>query len=292
MKTSSYVNLGCGRRYHPEWINIDFQSYSPDVIKHDLRKGIPLSDRTCEAVYHSAVIEHFDRPTALSFLRDCYRVLKPGGVVRVGTPDLEQQCRIYLEKLAACRNNKDVEADYDWIMLEMYDQFAREKSGGAMVEFLRDAPAEKLDFVFSRIGEEGRQIVHGARKMHAVAPEDPLTVRQRFWHWRRNKRDWFAALFLGDDAMQAMKVGLFRMSGETHKWAYDDMSLSRLLLQAGFVEPVRQAADSSCVPDWNRFNLDTLEDGTHVKPDIFFMEAVRPIQDRAELPTNSVNRCE
>src|SRR5689334_7513501 len=96
---SRMVNLGCGARYHPEWINIDIVPQGQGIIAHKLQQGIPLEDSSCEVLYHSDVIEHFRRKDAFAFMRECFRVLAPGGIVRVGTPDLESIARLYLEKL-------------------------------------------------------------------------------------------------------------------------------------------------------------------------------------------------
>src|SRR4051812_23878919 len=48
------ANLGCGERYHAEWTNIDITTPGPGVIQHDLSRGIPLPDASCEVVYHAA----------------------------------------------------------------------------------------------------------------------------------------------------------------------------------------------------------------------------------------------
>jgi predicted SAM-dependent methyltransferase len=115
-----YLNLGCGNHFHPDWINIDMLSSAPDVIAHDLRKGIPLLDCSCEVVYHSHVIEHFRQDDAVLFMKECLRVLKPGGIIRVAAPDFEAIAKIYLEKLAAIREGDySQEPDYEWIVLEM-----------------------------------------------------------------------------------------------------------------------------------------------------------------------------
>lgn len=84
-----YVNLGCGSRYRPDWTNIDIVSCGPGVIAHDLNKGIPLPDASCDVVYHSNLLEHLQQADALPFLRENYRVLKPGGILRIAVPDLE-----------------------------------------------------------------------------------------------------------------------------------------------------------------------------------------------------------
>ncbi len=59
MKT--YLNLGCGTRYHPAWTNVDMVSKSEHVLAHNLREGIPFPDAHFEVVYHSHVLEHFTR---------------------------------------------------------------------------------------------------------------------------------------------------------------------------------------------------------------------------------------
>jgi predicted SAM-dependent methyltransferase len=269
------VNLGCGARYHPDWINIDIAADSPAVIAHDLSRGIPLGDASCDAVYHSNILEHFRRADARAFICECFRVLKPGGILRVATPDLERLCRLYLEKLEAASAGDPVAAhDYDWLMLELYDQTVREKSGGQMLEFLHQHPLPNEAFVLGRIGEEGRKILAGA-----PAPRSRSLGREIL----RRPRTVFDLLgtgvlkfFFGGDASRALGIGRFRLAGEVHHWMYDRFSLKRLLVSVGFAGPTLRPSDESAIADWNRFHLDTLENGRTIKPDSFFMEAVKP----------------
>jgi len=123
------LNLACGSRMHPAWNNLDFSplvrlaryrrlagvlknlhflsekryqrllAVDPSTICWDLRKGIPFPDNTFEVVYHSHFLEHLDRSVACSFLKDCHRVLKNSGVLRVVVPDLGIRCRNYVETL-------------------------------------------------------------------------------------------------------------------------------------------------------------------------------------------------
>ena len=81
---------------------------------------------------------------------------------------------------------------------------------------------------------------------------------------------------LGAEGRRALAIGRFRLSGEVHQWMYDRYSLARLLKDAGFHETHACDAATSRIPDWGRFNLDTLPDGQVIKPDLFFMEAVKP----------------
>src|SRR5438445_2136934 len=110
--TVNYLNLGCGSRYHARWINIDIVPAGPDVIAHDLRQGIPLPDNSCDVVYHSHVLEHLRRAEAKYLLCECYRVLKPGGILRAAIPDLERICSAYLEKLKAALESDSAADDY------------------------------------------------------------------------------------------------------------------------------------------------------------------------------------
>jgi len=159
-----YLNLGCGGRFHPDWINMDVAPSHPSVIHVDLSKGIPLPDGHCVVVYHAAVLEHFRQGDALGFLQECARVLAPGGVIRVGVPDLERLCQLYLGRLqGAISGDKQAEHDYDWLLLELFDQMVRERSGGAMVAWLRQEPLPNEAFVYARIGEEGRGLVRSLR---------------------------------------------------------------------------------------------------------------------------------
>src|SRR4051812_26231586 len=109
----TYLNLGCGSRYHRDWIHIDIEPSTPHGIAYDLSEGIPQPDNSCDVVYHSHVLEHIRRQHAGPFIAECYRVLKPGGVIRVVVPDLERITRTYLEKLEGASNGDSAaQADY------------------------------------------------------------------------------------------------------------------------------------------------------------------------------------
>ncbi len=279
-----YLNLGCGSRYHPDWINIDIAPQGPGVICNDLSRGIPFPDTSCEVVYHAAVLEHLRRSDAALFMGECYRVLRPGGIVRVGVPDLEKICRLYLAKLTAVLNDdKSAAHDYDWIMLELFDQIVREKSGGGMLDYLRQESLPNEIFVYERTGEEGRELVKELRcsssqlgrkrqllplllyKLRRGFRTLPCLVKSRILFW-----------MLGTEDKRALEIGRFRLAGEVHHWMYDRYSLARLLSLTGFRDPQLHEAHSSSISNWTDFHLDTLPDGQAIKPDLFFIEAIKP----------------
>lgn len=286
-----YVNLGCGARFHPDWVNIDLISTHPEVIAHDLSKGIPLADSSCEAVYHSNVIEHIRFPSVLFFLRECHRVLKPGGVIRVATPDLERICRVYLSKLeGALRGDTRAVQDREWMVLEILDQVVREKSGGEMAAYFQRGPVPNESFIIERIGEEGRSLLKHfeSKPSEPLPPSRPTDPRSKLRIYlsrfcrspRRVLRTILRELkrlilnaALDQHQRKALEIGKFRLSGEVHQWLYDRYSLAELLREAGFSNPEPKEANQSAIPAWKSFFLEVTVEGHVIKPDSLIMEA-------------------
>jgi SAM-dependent methyltransferase len=274
------LNVGCGTRVHPAWTNVDMTVTAPGVIAADLTRGIPFPDNRFDVVYHSHVLEHFRREDAARFMAECRRVLRPGGVVRVVVPDLEQIARLYLQKLDAAASAPDSQAaavEYDWILLEMFDQTVREEPGGGMWRFLMQEPLPARDFVAGRIGNHA---LPNAAASNAPAVRGGLASRLlgRLLQWRRYPhfaREALARVVLGGDHA-SLRVGRFRRSGEVHQWMYDRYSLTRLLASCGYEQARQVGPTESAIPDWRSNNLDTEPDGTVYKPDSLFVEARKP----------------
>lgn len=65
-------------------------------IRHcDATRRIPYPDSSVKALYSSHMIEHLDRRDTAAFLREAWRVLRPGGVIRLSTPDLAELVAAY-----------------------------------------------------------------------------------------------------------------------------------------------------------------------------------------------------
>ena len=89
------LHLGAGTHRPLGWVNVDVVGMAPDLA-WNLRRPLPFPDGAAEAVFLEHVLEHFPLAAGLDLLDECRRVLKPGGIVRVGVPDFGR----YLESYA------------------------------------------------------------------------------------------------------------------------------------------------------------------------------------------------
>jgi predicted SAM-dependent methyltransferase len=89
------LHLGCGSINLTGWINIDLDSPGADMHL-DLRQPLPFETSTVDYVYAEHFIEHVERHDGVRLLQELLRVLKPGGVIRLVTPDLRFLCCTYL----------------------------------------------------------------------------------------------------------------------------------------------------------------------------------------------------
>lgn len=104
-------HLGCGTIFIKDYLNIGWWPHlgedtlyaAPNNVEgtylynHDLVKGIPAADGSLDVVYHSHLLEHLSYAEGIEFTAACFRVLKPGGIMRVLVPDLELWSKNYVE---------------------------------------------------------------------------------------------------------------------------------------------------------------------------------------------------
>lgn len=128
------LHFGCGPRILKGWINIDlaFEPYQgylkyytdkhyPEEIRGDrsdlflidiTTSCIPLPDNSVDLIFHEDFIEHLSQRNQVVFLAESRRVLKPGCVHRVNTPDL----------LVSMREHSDFQAGRSGVYLDEWDK--------------------------------------------------------------------------------------------------------------------------------------------------------------------------
>ena len=76
-----YIQLGCGINRLPGWMNLDMPVF-------DITKPLPWNDQSIDALFLEHVIEHIPSNQAYAFMKEAWRTLKPGGILRLSFPDL------------------------------------------------------------------------------------------------------------------------------------------------------------------------------------------------------------
>jgi predicted SAM-dependent methyltransferase len=94
------LHVGGGWRRLDGWLNTDLQLI-PSVMRMDATERFPFPDEVFEYVYAEHMIEHVPYEKGAFMLRECYRVMRRGGVIRVVTPDLAVILGLYNCKLSA-----------------------------------------------------------------------------------------------------------------------------------------------------------------------------------------------
>jgi predicted SAM-dependent methyltransferase len=127
-----YLDIGCGPNRREGVIGLDFQ-WRPGVdLCWDVTHGIPLPDASLRGVFSEHCIEHLSLADGVAMLEECHRVLRPGGALRVVTPDGE----LYLSEYVRIRGGGDGPMPRD----------AREGHGGVKT------PIMSVNRVFNNFG--------------------------------------------------------------------------------------------------------------------------------------------
>lgn len=92
------LHLGCGKRYISGYVHIDLVNYEHIDYLTSIDDLGMFDNDTIDVIYSCHVLEHFHRNKLNKVLKEWYRVLKPGGILRTSVPDFEALCELYLEK--------------------------------------------------------------------------------------------------------------------------------------------------------------------------------------------------
>ena len=97
------AHLGCGQKnYLPGWVNVDANFVTAKIdLWANLEQGLPFGDNSVERIYSFHVIEHLPDSALAPHFREMFRVLRPGGVIRVGGPNIDNACLKLLQNEAS-----------------------------------------------------------------------------------------------------------------------------------------------------------------------------------------------
>jgi SAM-dependent methyltransferase len=84
------LQIGAGNNRLDGWINSDLEPTSDQIIFINTLEKLPFDDHPVDYVFCEHMIEHINYQGGLFMLRECYRIMKPGGKIRIATPDAEK----------------------------------------------------------------------------------------------------------------------------------------------------------------------------------------------------------
>lgn len=89
------IQVGCSINVLRDWFNVDIIPFYKGSFLMDATKKFPISDNTFDYVFSEHMIEHIDYVQGWHMLRECHRILKPNGKIRIATPDLKKLVDLY-----------------------------------------------------------------------------------------------------------------------------------------------------------------------------------------------------
>jgi len=114
------LQIGAGPNILRGWLNTDllpdfYPEHRRQVVKLDALEVFPFDDASFDYIFSEHQIEHVTEPEARKLIAECYRVLRPGGRIRIATPDLAAVVSLYRANLSR------LEEEYvAWVLERFY----------------------------------------------------------------------------------------------------------------------------------------------------------------------------
>jgi predicted SAM-dependent methyltransferase len=103
------LHIGCGEKYIPGFIHIDVKKFPHVDYVISADKLDMFNDNSVDLIYSCHLLEHFGRHQIEDVLKEWYRVLKLGGILRLAVPDFDAVVDIY-------QKNRNLEEVYGLLM--------------------------------------------------------------------------------------------------------------------------------------------------------------------------------
>ena len=91
------LHLGCGRNSLDGWLNSDQHPKSNNILRLNVTRRFPFEDKLFSYMFSEHMIEHLTYAQGTQMLKECHRILKPNGRIRISTPDLSFLLGLYFD---------------------------------------------------------------------------------------------------------------------------------------------------------------------------------------------------
>ena len=89
------LQLGSGSNCLEGWLNTDFSLVSRRTVFLDATKAFVFADATFDYIFSEHQIENLNYKDGFFMITECYRVLKPGGRIRIATTNVRALVGLY-----------------------------------------------------------------------------------------------------------------------------------------------------------------------------------------------------
>jgi predicted SAM-dependent methyltransferase len=109
------LQLGCGPHYLDGWLATDLAPQDLGKAAFlDVRRKFPFPDAKFDFIIAEQLIEHLSFPAAQHMLRECHRVLRQGGTLRVSTMDIHLARLLLTDPLSDLLQRYVVWSNTEW----------------------------------------------------------------------------------------------------------------------------------------------------------------------------------
>jgi predicted SAM-dependent methyltransferase len=91
------LQIGAGPNSLKEWLNTDIEP-AKDQVYLDATAPFPIPSNSFDYVFAEQLIEHVTLTDGQAMLRECHRILRDGGKIRIATPNLTTFAKLFIEK--------------------------------------------------------------------------------------------------------------------------------------------------------------------------------------------------
>ncbi len=163
LKRPRHLHLGCGPNYLRDFVSIDANPFNKIDLWLDVRNGLPFPASYADSIYSTHMFEHFYPDELVQLLKECLRVLRPGGGVRLVVPSLMNAITAYAQKRS------------DWF----YDDYPRhfDSLGGRFSNFIFCDGQHRTAFDFCYLDEVLRVV--GSRDVEESAEGRSRLYKER-----------------------------------------------------------------------------------------------------------------
>ena len=186
--TKTKVHFGCGFNRLDGWINVDMdRACKPDVVA-DLRQDLPFRSGAVDYIHSEDFVDQLELEGAYRFFRECHRILKENGVMRLLTPNLYEFAKRYVDGDQGLLKLWDEQVGLPVktrSLCELFNQGMR--LGGHT--FLYDA--ETLVYVLKECGFEARRVnyrVSDERDLQSLDLRSPTTGISLYYDCYKGQR--------------------------------------------------------------------------------------------------------